>query len=365
MQTSSPLALALALLSASPCLAGPEAWPIPRWETAEASDQGWDAAKLDAALDDAGRKHSRAVVVVHQGRIVAERYWDDWTAETAGPLHSATKSVIATLVGIALDEGLLRDLDQPAAELLPEWRGRPQAAITLRHLLTMTSGLELGQPGRMILRGALARDERAFATGLDQAHPPGTVWGYHNPAYRLLFHVLSEAADQPLPDFARERLFAPLGMQHAQFARKRRGKQDLKSLSASARDLARFGLLVLRGGRWGDRQLVSAEFLTRATQPSQTLNPSYGFLFWLNAGAQHRLPTHRYDDPPSPGRLLPDCPPDLIAALGAQDQKCYVIPSHDLVIVRLGEAASRGRFAASEFDNPFVGAVCAAAPRPR
>jgi CubicO group peptidase (beta-lactamase class C family) len=309
---------------------------------------------LEAALDYAGQTNAGAVVVLHGGRIVAERYWNAWDAATVGPGYSASKSLVSTLVGIAIEEGAIRELNQPAADFLPEWRGSAaHEAITIGHLLTMTSGIEGAK--RSLVLGSIVRDERAFATKLGVEHAPGTVWDYHNSAYRLLFPILERATRKSLDAYTREKLFEPLGMGHTRWGVKRRGTGHT-FIETTARDAARYGLLVLRGGDWGGVKVVSREWLDAATHPTDpSVNPSYGRLWWLNGGSHHYLPLRPEK---RPGPIFPGCPPDAIAALGKDDQKIYVVPSLDLVVTRLGDAADSSKPALSEFDAKFLGKVC-------
>lgn len=338
------------------------------WETITPAEAGLDAAQLERALELAEQRSSKGVIVLRGGKIVAERYWQGWDQSSTGPLNSATKSVMAVLVGMTIDDGSLKGVDQPSADLLEEWSDSPEhAGITLRHHLSMTTGLEMLGTRQEILRGSLARNERQYATDKPVTHEPGTAWAYHNPAYRLLFAIIEEATGKPCGEVLEERVFARVGMEHARLAKKRRG-DDYTTIHCSTRDAARFGLLCLRGGKWNDEQLVSEAFLADATRPSQELNASYGYLFWLNAGDTYRLPEMAIDEPSRPGPLLPSCPRDTYAALGKDDQKIYVVPSLDLVVVRLGDKAQerrlfrrqRGDFAPSDFDDPFLGSICAA-----
>lgn len=327
-----------------------------QWETVPPEAVGADVATLEAALDFAGRTNAGGVVVLRGGRLVAERYWDGWDAGTVGPAYSASKSLVSTLVGIAIEEGSLRGIDQPAADFLPEWRSSAEhRAITIGHLLTMTSGLEGAK--RSLILGSLVRDERAFATKLAVAHPPGTVWDYHNSAYRLLFPILEGATGKSLEAYTREKLFEPLGMDRSRWGVKRRGA-GYTFIETTARDAARYGLLALRRGQWGARQIVSNEWIDAASRPADArLNPSYGRLWWLNGGAHHYLPLRPEK---RPGPIFPGCPPDAFAALGKDDQKIYVVPSLDLVVTRFGDAADSSNPALSEFDAKFLGEVCRA-----
>lgn len=370
-RTLAPLAAAVALALALPARGGEEAYvPAgPEWETVAPDAAGFDVAALEASLAFAGERNANAVVILRGGRIAAERYWGGWDRDTAGPFYSATKSLVSVLVGQALEAGALESLDQPSAAFVPEWIADPREAIRIRHHLSMSTGLRFRGAGREIVAAALARDERAHAAGIPLERAPGTAWAYHNPAYRLLLPILEAATGRDLEAWSRETLFDPLGMEHVSWNRKvRRGIVNLQHVEGSARDLARFGLMVLRRGAWGEKRVVSEAYLKEATRPSQESNPCYGYLWWLNGGGSYRLPDDGPDDPAREGRLCADVPADAVAALGARDQKLYVIPSLDLVIVRLGGGAGerrllggrRAALAPSDFDNPFVSGICRA-----
>ncbi len=345
----------------SPPSSGPEPgladdyWPpVDSWETVTAAEAGADEEALTAALDYAGARNSKAVVILRGGRILAERYWDGWSEQTTGPMYSATKSVVATLVGMAIEEGSIESEDQKSAAFLEEWRGyEEKERIQIRHLLGMNAGLEGGR--RTFVRGILSRDEREFATGLPSAHAPGEFWEYHNSAYRLLFPILEESTGRNLAAYSFEKLFRPLGMTQTSWNTKARSP-DYTFLQTTARDAARFGLFILRKGEWSGDQLLDPAWVERSARPAiPELNPSYGYLWWLNGGDFHYLPM---GDQRREGPLFPECPPDAFAALGKDDQKIYVVPSLDLVAVRLGDAADQTSPAISDFDDRFLGMIC-------
>jgi len=361
------------------------------WERVEDVAAVADVDRLGSALAFAGRKNSGGVVFLWRGRILAERYWDDWEEGTTHPAYSVSKSLVSTLVGMAIEEGSIESVRQPAADFLPEWKGSPShEAITIEDLLSMTSGLEGGKG--VFMRGLMARDERGFATGLEAEHRPGTRWEYHNSAYRLLFSILEEATGESLPAYTERKLLRPLGMRTTQWeakrgeanngsiqrstdrkkhkllrklgmrATQREAKRHLSHdnqytyLKTSVRDAARYGLFVLAGGEWGEHRLVAESWIERASRPVHPeVHPSYGYLWWLNGGDFHYLPLNPRRQG---GPIFPGVPADAFAALGKDDQKIYVVPSLDLVVTRFGEAAESSAPAISEFDAEFLGRVC-------
>lgn len=310
-----------------------------------------DLDRLDAALTFAGEHNSRGVAVGYRNGLVAERYWKGWNAETSSIISSATKSVVSVLVGMCVHDGAIANLDQSAADFLTDWKGNPQEAIRIRHLLNMTSGL--AKPALWATRPGLMENEREFGTRLALAHEPGTVWMYHTIAYRLLFPLIEQATGTSLADYSRERLFEPLGMTHSHWRSRNSGGQTcFLNLICSLRDMVRFGQLVAQHGNWNGTQLVDRAYIETALLPSQKLNFSYGHLFWLNRPRQ---------------RLLPDCPSDTVVAMGAQDTRIYIVPSLELVVARMGNRVSppgaipqRKEGNPESFHNLFLRAICQA-----
>ena len=310
-----------------------------------------DPDRLEAALTFAGEHNSRGVVIGHRGQLVAERYWKGWNSETSTVISSATKSIVSILVGMCIDDGAIESLDQSAADFLIDWKDKPQAAIRIRHLLSMTSGL--AKPALWATRPGLMQNEREFGISLALEHRPGTEWVYHTIAYRLLFPIIEQATGASLADYTRDRLFEPLDMAHSRWrSRNSHGRTCFLNLICSARDMERFGRLVVQYGNWKGTQLVDRAYIESALHPSQNLNPAYGYLFWLNRPRQ---------------RLLADCPSDTVVAMGAQDTRIYIVPSLELVVTRLGSrisppgAALRRRGGNPEgFHNLFLRAICEA-----
>lgn len=321
------LASAFAALS-SPALAA-DPVPLPRVAPAGA---GLDPARLEAVLEAGLAGSSLSVAVARGGALVAERYAPTYGPEQAREVASVGKSLVAVLIGMAIEDGRIRGLDQPAADFVPQWAGGPRAAITLRHLMSMTSGLD----DRGLALRNVAGDQFALNAAAPLRDPPGTRWAYNTAVYHLLFHVLERAVGEPFPAYARRRLLGPLGMTHTTWLTNTgQGAAgpvtNYYTAIASTPDLLRFGTFVGRGGVWGGRRLVKADFLRTLTQPSQALNPSYGLLWWLNS-----QPGTTFSGQGAPALRFPGSPPDTVAALGAGGQAVMIVPSLDLVVVRQG-----------------------------
>lgn len=279
--------------------------------------------------------NSKTFIVVQHGRTVAEHYWacdEGFRADVA----SAQKSVISFLIGMAQERGLLSIGDSVAQWLGGGWTNEPdrgqEAAITVRHLLTMSSGLD---------------DELRFEA------EPGSVWRYNNNAYHQVKKVLEAAAGTDLQNLTETWLWSPIGCTATAWE-PRPAMKDVKGVVmtgyvSTARDMARFGHLVASGGRWGDDVLLGdGDYLAASTSTSQPMNESYGYLWWLGGKATHMRPLdpRRHETP-----FAPDGPPDAFAALGAGDQKIWIAPSLGLVWCRQGGPALERAAALSRFDN--------------
>jgi CubicO group peptidase (beta-lactamase class C family) len=316
--------------------------PGEQWQVVPPAAVGLDAAALDSIAETARQGKSNCLVVVRHGKIAGEWYFNGTGQDTTQNVFSVTKSIASTLVGIAQDDGDLRAGDS-ASRWVAEWRGTPAARVTVRDLLSNDSGREWSPQidYDQLLR---ARDRTAFAIGLGQPQPPGRVWAYNNSAIQTLQRVLQQATGQEVSAFATQRLFAPLGMAHTTMARDLTGNaQMFEGVRSSCRDLARFGLLMLDRGRWGDRRVVSAGWVARATGVSSTtMNAAYGYLWWLNrygviGGPLTPVTREQAADPATPRqRLVPDAPARTYWAIGLGNQTVQVDPGTDTVVVRLG-----------------------------
>ena len=291
------------------------------WETITPAALGWNTTALESALTWLGEQNSTAAVILWRGRIVAERYWDGWGPTTPGPNFSAGKVITGHLVGQLAAEGAFA-LDDPVSDALGTGWSRAnqtdESAITIRHLLRMASGL----------------DDSLYA-----ATTRGETFFYNNPAYYQLFDVLLTASGQTMAQLTREKLWDRIGMQTAFWLPNTDTGEPGFIHFSSARDFARFGLLALNGGVWNGTAIhPDPQFLRTSRESSGTSNASYGYLWWLNGQSSHRTPGS-WLLPTRAGPLFPGAPDDLAAALGLDDKKLYVVPSLDVVVVRLGPRA--------------------------
>lgn len=308
----------------------------------DAASSGMDRAALGAAVDaafaendSAKQKRSRAIVVVHGGRIVAERYAPGITKDTRLISWSMAKSFTNAMIGILAAQGRL---DIRAKAPVPEWSkpGDPRAAITTDMLMRMSSGLEwfedytehpISDVNRMLF---LEPDAAAYAARKKLAAAPDSLWSYSSGTTNIVSRIVrdtvgSEAAYLAFP--YRE-LFDRIGMKSAVFGTDGAGTFVGSSyIYATARDFARFGLLCLRDGVWEGERILPEGWMAYSTTPTKlAAKGEYGAFFWLNRGSPGK---------PS-DRNFPGMPEDLYIADGFQGQEIYVCPSLDLVAVRLG-----------------------------
>lgn len=299
---------------------------------AAVADQGIDGDALSAAVagafaedDPARRKNTRAVVVVHEGRIVAERYADGFDAATRLLGWSMGKSITNAIVGRLGQQGALAVGD---SDLRPEWSGDARADITVDDLLHMTAGLafdETHEPDTDVTRMLFTPgDTGAYAAAKELVAEPGTRWSYSSGTTNILCDVAHDASGMGAA-MARELVFGPLGMDSAVLEPDASGGLVCSSFPyATARDWARFGQWYLQDGEWDGQQLLPTGWVAASTRPVRvdTAQP-YGAHWWLNEGADG-------------GLRMPDVPADAFWASGNEGQHTVVIPSADLVVVRLG-----------------------------
>ena len=327
------------------------------WETVDAAEVGWDTAGLDAVLAYAREQRSSGLVVALEGRILAEAYWEVLPDEAGANRYqnlaaertdegraiedvaSVQKSVVSFLVGVARGKGLL-SLDDPVSDHIgagwSEADAEAEKAILLRHIMSMSSGLAT---------------DRTFET------PAGEKWMYNTNVYSRAVPVLEAVSGLKADEYTSQWLTGRIGMSNSYWGPRPwvLAGQDANRIGfrSTARDLARFGILTLAGGTWaGEDLLGDGTYLAVSLAPSQTLNPSYGLLWWLNGQGR----TFRPNGTEVEGDMFPTAPTDMVAALGALGRKIYVVPSLGLVVTRLGDQP------APDFDDEVWRLLMAAAP---
>ncbi|MGD0782426.1 MAG: serine hydrolase, partial [Candidatus Aminicenantales bacterium] len=337
-------------------------WPMGDLMPDEAAPAAIDAAKVERAVDRAFAepdpkhlKRTRAVIVLYDGRLVAERYAPGITKDTRLLSWSMAKSFINVLVGILVRQGKL-DINRPAP--VPEWSSAddPRHAITIDQLMRMSSGLDwyeeyaehpVSDVNRMLF---LEPDHAAYAAAKKMAFPPDTVWSYSSGTTNIVSRIIRDVlgSREAYWTFPRRELFNKIGLRSAVLGTDASGTFIGSSyLYATARDFARFGLFCLNDGVWNGERILPEGWLDYSTTatPKAELGV-YGAFFWTNKGEAAHPEKREY----------PKMPRDLYWADGYQGQHIFVCPSLKLVAVRLGMTWDSS-WGAAEFLDGLAGAI--------
>ncbi|MDG4714382.1 serine hydrolase domain-containing protein [Winogradskyella marincola] len=303
------------------------------WETKSISELDWNETELQPLLDYLENKNTKSFMVLHEGKIVIEAYFNGHSSTSPWYWASAGKTLTTALTGIAESEGYISIEDKVSDYIGTGWTSAnidKENLITCKHLLSMTSGLDDSE-GDGVEPGDLQ-----YIADAD------TRWAYHN-VYVKLQDVVSQATNQSWDDYLETKILNPTGMSGSYF-----NVDDFNVFWSNTRTMARFGLLNYANGIWENNQIIPENYLNDAVNTSQNINLAYGYLWWLNGKSSYHLPQSQFE---FPGKLIPNAPNDMYAALGKNDQKIYVIPSKKLVVIRMGQAADDENFALSGFDN--------------
>ena len=299
----------------------------------EPSDPALKAA-LDRAFEEPAAppfRRTKAIVVVYDGRVIAERYAGGVGIDTPLPSFSMTKSMVNALIGILTQQGLVTP-SMPAP--IPEWRGAsdPRREIEVEHLMRMTTGLALDESysgfGGMD-RMYLAADMSAYAVNAKMIAPPGRRWNYSSGTTQILARIVRDAVGGPEQTlaFAWRELFGPLGMRSVTLEFDNVGTlQGATNMLASARDWAKFGLLYLNDGVVGEKRILHADWVDFCA--AATLDTDYAAGFWTN----------RSEHPNARERVQLGMHRDAFFAAGDMGQQVVIVPSQKLVVVRLGDS---------------------------
>ncbi|GGA75964.1 serine hydrolase [Flavobacterium palustre] len=306
------------------------------WETKSINDLGWKQEAVQPLLDYLELKHSKSFMILVNGKIVMENYFNGHSATTNWYWASAGKTLTATLTGIAEQEGFINTNNKVSDYIGTAWTSETLAQenlITCKHLLTMTSGIE-----------DIANGDDVSPSKLTYKADAGTRWAYHN-VYVKLQDVIAQATGQSWSNYFNAKLRDKIGMNGVWLP-----LDNNIVYYSTTRSMARFGLLMLNKGKWENTTILNEAFFNSATTTSQNINLGYGYLWWLNGKSSYHLPQSQLQ---FSGSIIPNGPNDMFMALGKNDQKIYVIPSKKMVVIRMGEAANTDNpsFALSGFDN--------------
>lgn len=319
--------LALALLGFTPIAKSQNLYFPPllgsTWEQTSASSLGYSQQRIDSLYAFLETNNSKGFLLLQDGKIVLEKYFGAFTQDSSWYWASAGKTLTAFAAGIAAQKGLL-DIQAPSHSYLGSgWSSmssQQEDSVRVWHHLTMTTGLDYG----------VANADCTAPSCLFYKAPAGQQWYYHNAPYTLMDGIIENATGQTLNGFVSQQisyktgisgLFVPIGDNNVFFSK--------------MRSMGRFGLLLLAKGWWnGSPVLTDTQYLYNMTHSSQNLNPSYGYLTWLNGQSAYMLPGSSLR---IPGSLLPSAPKDAYAAMGKNGQIICVIPSQNRVWVRIGD----------------------------
>jgi len=297
-----------------------------QWDTISPAALGWCPERIDSLYQHLESTNSKAFILLKDGKIVLEKYFNGHSANLPWYWASAGKTLTAFLTGIAQQENFLSIEDSSSRYLGQGWTSctpAQEGKIKIRNQLTMTSGLD----------DAVANDDCTLASCLQYQAEAGTRWAYHNAPYTLLDSVIKVATSRTLNQYLNQKVKLQTGMDGL-FV-----KQDFNNVFYStARSMARFGLLILNKGKWNSTPVLSdTAYFNEMVSTSQFLNLSYGYLWWLNGMASFMAPTSQLV---FPGSYNPDAPADMISGIGKNGQFVQVIPSLSMVWIRMGESAA-------------------------
>ena len=311
--------------------------PAARWPEGDAPDAPLPAVAALLDQPELAGPGLRAVLVLHRGRIVAERYGDGFSAATPLLGWSMTKTVTATLIGTLVRAGRL-DVDR--GDLFAASSADPRRGVAVQHLLAMSSGLsfneDYGQVTDVTRMLYLEPDMAAYARAQPLRHPVGSRFSYASGSSVLLARLWQDAAPAPALAWPRQAVFGPLGMRSAVMEADARGTFVGSSyLYATGRDWARFALWLLQDGQWGGRPLLPEGWVARMRTPSSAAPDEYGQgQLWLH-GPHGDAPAGRHPDAEY------GLPADTVWMLGHDGQSIALVPSRELAVIRLGLTPSR------------------------
>ena len=292
------------------------------WEKQSIEDVGWCEEATAALFDMLEENDTKAFLALKDGKIVIEKYFDGFHQDSSWVWFSAGKSLTAFLVGLAQEQGDLNIDDSSQNYLGTGWSSlndEQEREITVRHHLTMTTGLDY------TVDDPFCTDPEC----LEYLNEPGDHWYYHNAPYSLVRRILQDATSRDIniytflqmhSQIGMDGLWIPVGFNNFFFS--------------TPRSMARFGLLMLANGDWnGETIMGDKDYFQQMISPSQDLNKAYGYLWWLNGQESFKVPS---SDIVFQGMIDEAAPADMYAAVGALGQILYIVPSENLILIRMG-----------------------------
>jgi CubicO group peptidase (beta-lactamase class C family) len=308
--------------------------PGSNWETQPINSLSWNQSAIQPLKDFLIQNNTKSFMILVNGRIVMEEYFNGHTPTTTWPWNSAGKTLVTAATGIAQQEGLLNINTKVSDFLGTGWTNAPlnkEVLITSKHLLSMTSGLN-------------DANNLVIPANLTYLADAGSRWSYHN-VFQKLMDVVAKASNQNFETYFNAKISNTIGMDGFW-----NNGLIFKIYHSNTRSMARFGILALNKGKWNNQQIINQAFFNESINSSQAINPAYGYLWWLNGKTSYMVPGSQIQ---FSGNLIPNAPSDMFAAMGAEDQRIFVIPSKKMVVIRMGDASdpTNPSFAVSGFDN--------------
>ncbi len=292
------------------------------WETVSFAEAGWCSDSLSALIEYLDQEDTKAFIVLQDGRIIIEHYFDSFTSDSLWYWASAGKTLTSSLVGIAESEGYLNIDSTVSTYLTSGWSSMTidqEDEVTVRHQLTMTTGLNEN----------VSNDDCTLPSCLEYLAEPGTRWAYHNAPYSLLYQVLQSATGFNMNQLFSQKIGMPCGISGLYYP----SGTYTKMFISTPRDMAKFGLLLQSQGNWNGNQIIPQSYFSELISPSQSINDAYGYLTWLNNDGAFMIPGSQLQ---IPGRIAPSAPSDMYAGLGKNGQVVCAAPSKNVSFIRMG-----------------------------
>lgn len=277
-----------------------------------------------------------AYVIIKDSMLLFEQYWEDYSPESHSNSFSMAKSIVSLAIGAAIDDGFIKDVDQPVSDFFPEFQGYNGKPLTLRHLLTMSAGVDFDEayssPFSPTTKLYYGDDLQQIAFGMKEIEEPGVNFIYQSGVTQLLAFIVEKATGENISTYVSRKFWTPMNAEEDALwsLDKKDGIEKVYCcFNSNARDFARFGQLILNEGDWNGRQLISSSYLKEATTPDTNLlfkeynetNHCYGFQFWHLTYNGMEIPYMR----------------------GILGQYIFIIPDLNAVVVRLGHKRSETR----------------------
>lgn len=316
------LMVVLAFQHAGPACA--DYWPKEKWRTASPESQGMSSGVLSAMLDSVWKNDFKvdSIIIIRNGYVVLESYKFPSESYFKHQIYSCTKSVSSALIGIAIDRGYIRSIDQSLFDFFPEKirtiKDTGKLNISLKHILTMATGLKCEDTGFYDFKGVKEmwqmNDWVQYMIDLPLVEHPGSSFVYCNGASSLLTAIIQKTTGQVAFEFAKKHLFSPLGIQDTHWKSHNGISIGYSDITMRPLDMARLGYLFLKEGRWNEKQIIPREWVSDSTkkQIDNGETYGYGYQWWV-------------------------MDPDIFAARGAYGQRIFVVKEKDMIVVFTSE----------------------------